>query len=429
MAAVESVGATVVGLLFLLLSVGLDLEEFSDQPPPGVVALHLTDLTIGLLLCLVIGPLRFLSHTRTGTVMHVVAVALSGFSVTALPSALIALYRLGRQRRWRLDLLALALLSATTLVLSVLDSQVRGTSVTVTSALAVGLGVVIGLSVLLLGRLAGTRAALLLSLQRQAEASDRERESAVRAREAAERERAAAEQARASAEQARVSAEQARLSAEATARAEERTAIARDMHDSVSHHLATIAMHAGAMSYRKDLPPEELRRIAGTVRDAAQLANGELREVLVALRSEHGTQPLASAPTLTGLVEAASARGQDVQLTWQDVTEAELDGRGRSTVVALSRILGEVIANAAKHAPGLPLRVTLARRQDRLVLTAVNDLPGTATDSSTGTPHQVPALSTGHGLIGIQERARLLGGDARVDDDGERFEVEAWMPW
>lgn len=419
-AALESSGAVAVGLLILLVSIGFDLEEFADQPPPGVVAIHLADLAIGLLLGLAIGPLRFLSDTRAGTVIHVMATALGAFSVAALPAVLVALYRLGRQRRWSLDLLALGLLSAGSLVFAVLDSEARGTSPSLTWGMAVALGVAIGLAALLLGRLSGTRRALVASLQEQADAADRER--------------AAAEKARDAADQARMSAENARASAEATARAEERTAIARDMHDSISHHLATIAMHAGAMSYRKDLPPQELRRIASTVRDAAQLANGELREVLVALRSKDGTQPLASAPTLTDQVESARARDHDVQLTWQDVTEQELDRRGRSTVVALSRILGEVIANAAKHAPGRPLRVTLARREDRLVLTAVNELREDTSGLGSGDggndgARPVAPLSTGHGLIGIQERARLLGGDAHVDHTGERFEVEAWMPW
>ena len=167
--------------------------------------------------------------------------------------------------------------------------------------------------------------------------------------------------------------------------------------------------------------------------------------MLVALRSKDGSSPLAAAPTLQDIVDTAVSRGQDVTLTWQETSPTELDRRGRSTVVALSRILGEMVANAAKHAPQSPLALTLARREQRLVLTARNPLAATGgphaagggdetggADRADGAGANGPlmsALSTGHGLIGLQERARLLGGDARSGADGAHFEVEAWIPW
>lgn len=423
-AVAESLGAVLFGTLLLLLSFGTVLAEFADNPPDGLVALHLGDLLIGLLIGVLIGPLRFLAHTRTGTALHLLAVTLSGFSLAGLPAGLIALYRLGRKRRLWLDLCAIALLLAATLGLLSLDSMARGTGADGTWSIAVIISIAIAVTALVLGRLSGTRAALVASLRQQAEAAERERIAAEQAREAAEH-------ARASAEQARASTERARASAEAQVRAEERTAIARDMHDSVSHHLATIAMHAGAMSYRKDLPPEQLRSIATTVRDAAQQANAELREVLVALRSDEGSQPLATAPALQDIVDRARLRGQPVTLTWKDVDAEALDRRGRSTVVALSRVLTEMITNAAKHAPGAPLTVLLHRREDRLVMTAVNPHPSTDSTAPADAADDLagPVLSTGHGLIGLQERARLLGGDVRIEDDGTTFRVEAWMPW
>lgn len=424
MAAAESLGAVLFGTLLLLLSFGTVLAEFVDNPPDGLVALHLGDLLIGLLIGVLIGPLRFLAHTRTGTALHLLAVTLSGFSLAGLPAGLIALYRLGRKRRLWLDLCAIALLLAATLGLLSLDSMARGTGADGTWSIAVIISIAIAVTALVLGRLSGTRAALVASLRQQAEAAERERIAAEQAREAAEH-------ARASAEQARASTERARASAEAQVRAEERTAIARDMHDSVSHHLATIAMHAGAMSYRKDLPPEQLRSIATTVRDAAQQANAELREVLVALRSDEGSQPLATVPALQDIVDRARLRGQPVTLTWKDVDAEALDRRGRSTVVALSRVLTEMITNAAKHAPGAPLTVLLHRRENRLVMTAVNPHPSTDSTAPADAADDLagPVLSTGHGLIGLQERARLLGGDVRIEDDGTTFRVEAWMPW
>ena len=116
-----------------------------------------------------------------------------------------------------------------------------------------------------------------------------------------------------------------------------------------------------------------------------------------------------------GLVE----EGQEVELTWQGVSAEELAARDRSTVVALARILGEVTLNAAKHAPGTPLQVTLSREEELVRLRARNPLPAAP----------APALSAGHGLLGVQERARLLGGDARHGAADGAFVVEAWMPW
>ena len=207
-------------------------------------------------------------------------------------------------------------------------------------------------------------------------------------------------------------------------RAEERVALARDMHDSVSHHLASIAMHAGAMAYREDLDPETLRRTARTVRDAAQHANRELREVLVALRTAgdpaaDDAAPLASVPTLQEAVDRARAGGQEVSLELDGLEVAELEQLGRGTVVALARILGEALTNAAKHAPGAPVTALLARRAEQVTLTVENPLTGEA-----------QPLSTGHGLIGVEERARLLGGGARwTRTEHGTFEMEAWLPW
>ena len=268
-----------------------------------------------------------------------------------------------------------------------------------------GVMVVLALIPLLLGHVVGTRHELLASLRERAASAERERETAQREAIAAEREAAALVRERES-ETARV-------------RAEERAALARDMHDSISHHLSAIAMHAGAMAYREDLSPEALRRTSGTVRDAAQQANRELRTVLSGLRTAESDTPLATAPTLADIVEQCREEGQEVELAWEGLTAEDLTARDRSTVVALARILAEVTLNAAKHAPGAPLQVTLSQQDDQVRLRAQNPLP----------PAPAPALSSGHGLLGVQERARLLGGDARHGAREGIFEVEAWMPW
>lgn len=404
-AVAQSLLGTALGLLMFLISFGSVLVEFADQPPGGLVALYVLDALVGVAATLAVGPLRFLRPGRLHSAAHLLLAAAVGLSVWSMPAAALALYRIGVRRRTVLEVGAVLLVAGVLLATLSLDARLRGDEPDVVVLSAAGVMVVLALIPLLLGHVAGTRHELLASLRERTASAERERETAQRERTAAEREAVAQVRER-EADTARV-------------RAEERAALARDMHDSISHHLATIAMHAGAMAYREDLSPEALRRSAGTVRDAAQQANRELRTVLTGLRTAEGDAPLATAPTLAGIVERCREEGQEVELAWEGLAAEDLTARDRSTVVALARILGEVTLNAAKHAPGTPLQVTIARRDEQVRLRARNPLPAS--------PASPP--STGHGLLGVQERARLLGGDARHGAADGVFDVEAWMPW
>ena len=401
----QSLLATALGLLMLLVSFGSVLVEFSDQPPESMVALFVLDALIGLGATVLIGPLRFLPPGRPHSAAHLLIAASVGASTWAMPAAALALYRIGVRRRTVLDVGALFLVAGTSLTLMTIDSRIRGEEPQAAVLTAMGVMVVLALIPLLVGHVVGTRHELLASLRERAASAERERETADRERAAAEREAAAVMRERA-ADDARV-------------RAEERAALARDMHDSISHHLAAISLHAGAMSYREDLSPEALRRTAGTVRDAAQQANRELHTVLTGLRAGEGDAPLATAPTLADIVDRRRAEGQEITLEWEGLSTEDLGSHDRSTVVALARILSELTLNAAKHSPGAPLQVTLTGGDDEVRLRARNPLPLSP----------VSPPSTGHGLLGVQERARLLGGDARHGEVAGRFEVEAWMPW
>ena len=399
-----------IGLFIFLVALGDLLLEFDDDPPAGLLTLSGGDALVGLVLSLAIGPLRFQRPGRAQAAVHLVIVAAGGLSAWSLPAAVIALYRIGLHRRLLLDAAALILLTAVVAGWSSLDSRLRGTSDPRLYFATLGVMLALALVPLLVGRVVGTRHELIRTLRERAASAERERASADRERASAQREADALRLGR-DAEAARV-------------RAEERAALARDMHDSVSHHLASIAMHAGAMAYREDLDPETLRRTARTVRDAAQHANRELREVLVALRTAgdpaaDDAAPLASVPTLQEAVDRARAGGQEVSLELDGLDVVELEQLGRGTVVALARILGEALTNAAKHAPGAPVTALLARRAEQVTLTVENPLTGEA-----------QPLSTGHGLIGVEERARLLGGGARwTRTEHGTFEMEAWLPW
>lgn len=107
---------------------------------------------------------------------------------------------------------------------------------------------------------------------------------------------------RAEAEQ-RLRADQARRS--------ERTRIAREMHDVLAHRVSLIALHAGALEVRADLPPDSVRETAGLIRGTARQALEELRSVIGVLRDENGTEdvPNAPQPTLSDLPRLVSESG------------------------------------------------------------------------------------------------------------------------
>ena len=87
------------------------------------------------------------------------------------------------------------------------------------------------------------------------------------------------------------------------ARQQERARIAREMHDVLAHRISLLSMHAGALEFRPDAPPEEIARAAGIVRASAHQALQDLREVIGVLREEPAVNggPELPQPTLANL--------------------------------------------------------------------------------------------------------------------------------
>ncbi|SHK83561.1 Signal transduction histidine kinase [Nocardiopsis flavescens] len=389
-AALVSVLCSLLGPPFFLVSLGLYLD--SDPRDHGaLLAFALLDVPIGLAAGIAAGPLR---RSTAGNLVLVLAGSVSSW---ALPACAVATVRLGARRSHPLAGLVLLLTVGSGTAFARLHSRLTGiaSEPLLFEVLAVG---ALTLFLLLWGYALGTREALVATLRERAEAAERERVATVRGR----------------------NADIART------RAEERNAIARDMHDGLSHQLAIIAMHAGALAYRSDLPPDRMREAAGTVRDAAADANGVLREVLSALRavgpgapSRSGTEPLPTPASLGELVEGARAAGQRVDVRWRGLDPGDLGSLAPTTAVSLARVTSELLMNARKHAPGEPVELVFAREGDALTVRAANAVVDGAS----------PAQGTGLGLVGVAERAQLLGGTARYGGVGGRFEVEVRVPW
>jgi signal transduction histidine kinase len=206
---------------------------------------------------------------------------------------------------------------------------------------------------------------------------------------------------------------------------EERQRIARELHDVVAHHMSVIAIQAEAGPYKAENPPPELVESFGEIRASALSGLHELRRVLGVLRSDR--PDIAPQPGLEDLADLLeSARGGGVTVT------AEVTGTPRPVPdgVDLSayRIMQEALSNVMRHAPGSTAQVKLYYGESALVIEVRND--GCEADGQTSPEQQRWAgIGAGHGIIGMRERATMLGGHLRAGPtpNGE-FLVTAALP-
>ncbi|WP_436760028.1 sensor histidine kinase [Streptosporangium sp. V21-05] len=215
------------------------------------------------------------------------------------------------------------------------------------------------------------------------------------------------------------SAEREQAARAAQARALERNRIAREMHDVLAHRISLVAMQAGVLDHRGDLTAEENRVLVRGIADGSHQALEELRDVLGVLRADpgHPEPPQPSLDRIPALVDDARASGLDVTFTGT-VTGTPPDVVGRTCY----RIVQEGLTNAAKHAPGAHVRITLAGTAGGELDVGVRNSPATTRDA------RPPA--SGFGLLGLSERVDLAGGKLDhhpTPDNG--YVLTARLPW
>jgi signal transduction histidine kinase len=210
------------------------------------------------------------------------------------------------------------------------------------------------------------------------------------------------------------------------ARMAERSRIAREMHDVLAHRISLLALHAGALEVRPDLPPAKIRETAELLRSTARQALEELRSVIGVLREEPGQEaaPPARPPTLSDirrLVEETRGAGANIDFEMQvDRADAAPSALGRDAY----RIVQEALTNIGKHAGGTATWVRVSGAPDGgLHVNVRNRQPIHAPDG--------PALpGSGSGLLGLQERVALAGGTLVHGPDGSGdFVVDADLRW
>ncbi|HLU71439.1 MAG TPA: sensor histidine kinase [Nonomuraea sp.] len=200
---------------------------------------------------------------------------------------------------------------------------------------------------------------------------------------------------------------------------EARNRIARELHDVVAHHMSVISIQAQVAPHLVENPSPELKENLAGIRQNAVEALAELRRVLGVLRSSDGLADDAPQPTLDQTDELIAK----VRAAGVDVTAAVTgERRPLSPGIELSafRILQEALSNAMRHAPGSSVRVELAYLPRTLALTVRNTAPPGPAPPSRG---------AGLGLLGMRERAAMLGGDLAAGPvPGGGYEVTATLP-
>ncbi|MFJ9821283.1 sensor histidine kinase [Streptomyces sp. NPDC101151] len=221
-------------------------------------------------------------------------------------------------------------------------------------------------------------------------------------------------------------AQQARTRAEMRrAVVEERARIAREVHDVVAHTLSVMVIQAGAADDVFTQRPEQARQALRAIETGARSALGELRLLLRAFRLDAEEDPAGGqrepGPSLARLDELADtvrATGMTVHVHREGAT----DDLPAAVDLAAYRIVQEALTNTLRHAPGADEVTVRVMAEGECVKVTVVDNG----DTSQGRP---AAAGAGRGLVGMKERARLVGGSLRAGPlPGGGFEVAAQLP-
>jgi signal transduction histidine kinase len=206
------------------------------------------------------------------------------------------------------------------------------------------------------------------------------------------------------------------------AAAEERGRIARDLHDSAGHAMNVILVHAGMGRLRAEDDPKSAREAFATIEEVARETVGEIDQLVRVLRENaslppgsNEVEPPPGLAALNGLVERHRAAGLRLTISSR--------GERRALPAAVDRgayrILQEALTNAARHGDG-SAEVELAFGAGALDITVANPL---------GPDLPAPANGGGHGVVGMRERAALLGGSLDAGARDGLFRLHARLPF
>jgi signal transduction histidine kinase len=197
----------------------------------------------------------------------------------------------------------------------------------------------------------------------------------------------------------------------------EREQLARELHDTVAHHVSAIAVQAQAGRTLAASQPDAAAGALEVIEEEASRALAQMRIMVGALRQgeEPDLAPQRGVADIERLVHSPGDRPRvDVELS------GDLDSLGPSLEAAIYRLAQESITNSRRHARHVTrINVCVTGDRDHVRLTVRDD----------GDPSPLGAGSPGYGLVGMAERAKLLGGTFEAGPSpGRGWAVTAVLP-
>ncbi|MEU1077117.1 MULTISPECIES: histidine kinase [unclassified Streptomyces] len=201
---------------------------------------------------------------------------------------------------------------------------------------------------------------------------------------------------------------------------EERVRIARDLHDVVAHHITLVNAQAGVAHHLMRANPDQAYEALAHIKDNSRAALDELRATVGLLRqpddAPDSRAPIPRLADLDGLVGGFQASGLLVCVS----RTGDPTPLAPATELTAYRIIQEALTNTHKHASATRAEIILAYGVHTLGVTVKDD----------GRPGAPKGAGTGHGLIGMRERAVAIGGTvtAGLPPEGG-FQVVAELPF
>ncbi|MBW0102077.1 histidine kinase [Pseudonocardia sp. KRD291] len=202
---------------------------------------------------------------------------------------------------------------------------------------------------------------------------------------------------------------------------QQRVAMSRELHDIAAHHMSGIALMAAAMDRQIDSDPAAAKGSARQIREQSRAVLDDLRRLVGLLREEaDAARPVETVAAVSALVATRRAAGAEIDLVMPADGSGSGAGVGPLAHLVAYRMVQESLANAAAHAPGARCVVEIGEQHGRrLTITVRNGVP-------TGPD---PGPGGGFGLVGMAERAQLVGADlvyGAIPDGG--WEVRLSLP-
>lgn len=202
---------------------------------------------------------------------------------------------------------------------------------------------------------------------------------------------------------------------------EERLRIARDLHDSVAHHISVISVYTGLARTSLSASDNQAESALANAQEAARSVLAELQHIVHILRDpEHdGANPRQPAPdfeSIQDLVQSFEGSGLDVTLRVHGCR----DPISSATGLVAYRVVQEALTNARKHGSG-GADIDITRNSPMITIVVTNGVDESRQPGST-------TRGTGHGLIGMRERVRMIGGSLDHAVENGTFTLRAELP-